>query len=194
MNGNSLKLFYGQRFHEIHPKYFEVKLSSAINSLNGSYKMQKPTTKLNNGQHIACPFLLLIWCFSLLCKILQLLWFSFRLSGDFARPIWCAKRANIIANLNHSHEFFPCKGPFHKRFLSRQLDAIFVALKLYQVSNMFETPAISWRQITLKIAPGLRARFWSCNISATKIASSCCDKKRLCKRALNRTEKKNHLQ
>ena len=35
------------------------------------------------------------------------------------------------------------KARLHRRFLSRQLDAIFVALKLQQVSNMFETPAIS---------------------------------------------------
>ena len=47
---------------------------------------------------------------------------------------------------------------------------------------MFETPAISRRQI----APGLHLRFWSCNLSATKIASSYCDKNRLCKRALTR--------
>ena len=76
------------------------------------------------------------------------------------------------------------KARLHRRFLSRQLDANFVALKLHQVSNMFETPAISRRQITLKIAPGLHVRFWSCNFSATKIASSCRDKNRLCKRAL----------
>ena len=44
------------------------------------------------------------------------------------------------------------KARLHRRFLSRQLDAIFVALKLHQVSNMFETPAISGRQIVLKIA------------------------------------------
>ena len=69
------------------------------------------------------------------------------------------------------------------RFLSRQRDAIFVALKLHQVSNMFETPAISRQQIALKIAPGLHMRFWSCNFRATKIALSCCDKNRLCKRA-----------
>ena len=47
----------------------------------------------------------------------------------------------------------------HRRFLSWQLDAIFVALKLHQVSNMIETPAISRRQIALKIAPGLHVRF-----------------------------------
>ena len=35
------------------------------------------------------------------------------------------------------------KARLHRRFLSRQLDAIFVAPKLHQVSNMFETPAIS---------------------------------------------------
>ena len=65
-------------------------------------------------------------------------------------------------------------------FLSRQLNAIFVAAKLHQVSNPFETPAISRRQIALKIAPSLHVRFWSCNFSATKIASICRDKKSPC--------------
>ena len=51
------------------------------------------------------------------------------------------------------------KARLHRRVMSRQLDAIFVALKLQQVSNMFETPAISRRQIALKIAPGLHVRF-----------------------------------
>ena len=74
------------------------------------------------------------------------------------------------------------KARLHRRLLSRQLDAIFVGLKLHQVSNMFETPAISRQQIALKIAPGLHMRFWSCNFRATKIALSCCDKNRLCKR------------
>jgi len=73
------------------------------------------------------------------------------------------------------------KAHLHRRFLSRQLDAAFVALKLHQVSNMFETPAISRRQIPLKIAPGLHVQFWSCNFSVTKIASSCHDNNRLCK-------------
>ena len=44
---------------------------------------------------------------------------------------------------------------------------------------------MSRRQIPLKIAPGLHVRFWSCNFSATKIASSCRDKNCLCKRALS---------
>ena len=39
------------------------------------------------------------------------------------------------------------KARLHRRFLSQQLGAIFVAAKLHQVSNMFETPAISRRQI-----------------------------------------------
>ena len=72
------------------------------------------------------------------------------------------------------------KARLHRRFLSRQLDAIFVAPKLHQALNMFETPAILPRQIALKIAPGLHVR----SLSATKIASSCCYKNRLCKRAL----------
>ena len=49
------------------------------------------------------------------------------------------------------------KARLHRRFLSQQLDATFVALKLHQVSNMRETPAISRRQIALKIALGTRA-------------------------------------
>ena len=43
------------------------------------------------------------------------------------------------------------KGPFTQ--------AIFVAVKSHRVSNMFETPAISGRQIALKIVPGLHVRF-----------------------------------
>ena len=58
------------------------------------------------------------------------------------------------------HDYFVIvKARLHRRFLSRQLNAIFVALKLQQVSNMFETPAISRRQIALKIALGLHVRF-----------------------------------
>ena len=63
---------------------------------------------------------------------------------------------------------------------------LFVALKLQQVSNMFETPAILGQQITIKIAPGLHVRFWSCNLNVTKIALSCRDKNRLCKQAFTR--------
>jgi len=69
------------------------------------------------------------------------------------------------------------------RLLRPFTQAIFVAPKLHQVSNMFETPAISRRQIALKIAPGLRVRFEVATLSATKIASSCCAKNGLCKRA-----------
>ena len=54
-------------------------------------------------------------------------------------------------------------------------DAISVALKLQQVSSMFETPAISRQQIALKIAPGLLqvrslARQKLHRVAATKIA------------------------
>ena len=59
----------------------------------------------------------------------------------------------------------PCilKARLHRRFLSRQLDAIFVALKLHQVSNTFEPPAISRRLATL-------ARQKLHRVAATKIA------------------------
>jgi len=65
----------------------------------------------------------------------------------------------------HSH-YHRLKARLHRRFLSRQLYAIFVAPKLHQVSNMFETPAISRRQIAVKIAPGLHLRF--CNFERDK--------------------------
>ena len=76
------------------------------------------------------------------------------------------------------------KARLHRRFLSWQLDAIFVAPKLHQVSNMFETPAISQRQIALRSHLVYTCDFEVATLSATKIASSCCDKTRLCKRAL----------
>jgi len=63
----------------------------------------------------------------------------------------CARTLKVFCTL--------LKARLHRRFLSRQLDAIFVAPKLHQVSNMFETPAISRRQIAVKIAPGLHVRF-----------------------------------
>ena len=54
------------------------------------------------------------------------------------------------------------KARLHRRFLS------------HQVSNMFETPGISRRQIALKIAPGLHVRFKARQklhrVPATKIA------------------------
>ena len=64
------------------------------------------------------------------------------------------------------------KACLQRRYMSRQLNAIFVGLKLHQVFNMYETP-ISRQQIALKIAPGFHLPFGSCNFSATKIALSC---------------------
>ena len=54
------------------------------------------------------------------------------------------------------------KARLHRRFLSQQLDAIFVAAKSHLVSNMFETPAI------LKLQ--LLARQKLHRVAATKIA------------------------
>ena len=51
------------------------------------------------------------------------------------------------------------KARLHRRFLSRQLDAIFVALKLQQVSNMFETPCDIAATNRTEIAPCLHVRF-----------------------------------
>ena len=62
------------------------------------------------------------------------------------------RKTSIVLVARDMSNFKFLKARLHRRFLSRQLDAIFVALKLQQVSNMFETPAISRRQIALKIA------------------------------------------
>ena len=95
-----------------------------------------------------------------------------------------AKRIYIlIIKVNTLFSFFVVvfsKGPFTQ--------AVFVAPKLHQVSNMFKTPAISRWQIAVKFAPGLHVRFRSCNFSATKIASSCRNKNCLCKWALKAIE------
>ena len=46
----------------------------------------------------------------------------------------------ILANLwRRALKLGRLKARLHRRFLSEQLDAIFIALKLQQVSNMFET-------------------------------------------------------
>ena len=66
---------------------------------------------------------------------------------------------SLARSLRSLLKFQVLKARLHRRYLSRQLDATFVALKLHQVSNMFETPAISRRQIAQKIAPGLHLRF-----------------------------------
>ena len=56
-------------------------------------------------------------------------------------------------------EFGNVKARLQRQFLSQQLVAIFVVLKLHLVSNMFETPAISRRQVALKIASGSHVQF-----------------------------------
>ena len=66
---------------------------------------------------------------------------------------------NFVDNLLLDNTLHAVKARLHRRFLSQQLDAIFVAAKSHEVSNMFATPAISRRQIALKIASGLHLRF-----------------------------------
>ena len=79
---------------------------------------------------------------------------------------------------------FCIKARLHKRFLSRQLDAIFVALELQLQNHTCKLGAISVRFVAA-ISHGVSNMFETCcNFSATKIASSCRDKNRLCKRAL----------
>ena len=70
------------------------------------------------------------------------------------------------------------------RFLSRQPDAIFVALKLQLQNCVCNSDAI-FSAIFRRDIAGVSNMFetW-CNFNATKIATSCRDKNRLCKRAL----------
>ena len=68
--------------------------------------------------------------------------------------------------------------------MSRQLEAIFVALKL-QLQNHTGKPGAIFCAICRRDIARVSNMFetW-CNFAATKIASSCRDKNRMCKRAL----------
>ena len=76
------------------------------------------------------------------------------------------------------------KACLHRRFLLWQLDAIFLTLKL-QLQNRMCKPHAIFSAICRRDIAGVLNMFetW-CNFAATKIASSCRDKKRLCKRGL----------
>ena len=82
--------------------------------------------------------------------------------------------SEIAANI-----LFYLKASLHRRFLSRQLDAIFVAPKL-QLQNRTCKPGAIFSAICRCDIAGVSNMFetW-CNFAATKIASSCCDKNRL---------------
>ena len=84
-------------------------------------------------------------------------WLLAAKSGD----TWYQLTRSIILNKSifFSLILIGCYACLNRQFLSRQLNAIFVALKLHQVSTMFENPAILRRQIALKIATGLQVRF-----------------------------------
>ena len=77
------------------------------------------------------------------------------------------------------------KARLHRRVLSRQLDAISVAVKL-QLQNRTCKPDAFFSAICCRDIAGVSNMFetW-CNFSATKIAPSCRDKNRLCKRAFS---------
>ena len=78
------------------------------------------------------------------------------------------------------------KARLHKRFLSRQLDAIFVALRL-QLQNRTCKPGAIFSVICRRDIAGVLNMFETrCNFAATKMASSCRDKNRLCKRPLSK--------
>ena len=75
------------------------------------------------------------------------------------------------------------KARLRRRFWLRQLDAIFVANKL-QLQNRTCKPGVIFSAICCRDIAGVSNMFetW-CNFRATKIASSCRDKNRLCERA-----------
>ena len=88
----------------------------------------------------------------------------------------------------HSFSLFrpTLKARLHRRFLSRQWDAIFLAPKM-QLQNNTCKPVAIFSAICCRDIAGVSNMFETCcNFSATKIASSCRDKNRLCKRALSR--------
>ena len=75
----------------------------------------------------------------------------------------------------------------HGRFLSRQLDAIFVALKL-QLQNCTCKPGAIFSAICRRDIAGVSNMFETFyNLSSPKIASSCRDKNRLCKRVFSKS-------
>jgi len=78
------------------------------------------------------------------------------------------------------------KARLHRRFLSQQLDAIFVVLKL-QLQNRTCKPGAILTAICRRDIAGVWNMFetW-CNFGATKIASSWRDKNRLSKRAFTK--------
>ena len=89
-----------------------------------------------------------------------------------------------IPNCFHLFRFTYFKARLHRRFLSRQFDAIFVVLKL-QLQNRTCKPGAIFSAICRRDMAGFSNMFETCcNFSATKIASSCHDKNRLCKRPL----------
>ena len=69
--------------------------------------------------------------------------------------------------------------------MSQQLDAIFVALKLQLQNRTCKPGAIFSAICRHDIAGVLNMYETSCNFAATKIALSCRDKNRLCKRAFS---------
>ena len=77
------------------------------------------------------------------------------------------------------------KACLHRRFLSRQPDAIFVASKL-QLQNRTCKPGAIFSAFCRRDIAGASNMFETCcNLSATNIALSSRNKNRLCKRALS---------
>ena len=99
----------------------------------------------------------------------------------YGQPKCILKRLQSV--LNSAARLIHLKARLHRRLLSRQIDAIFVALKL-QLQNRTCKPGAIFSANCRRDIAGVSNWFETlCNFAATKIASSCRDKNRLCKRA-----------
>ena len=86
--------------------------------------------------------------------------------------------ASYRDTLSHCCAAVQTKTSLHRRFLSRQLDATFVAQKL-QLQNRTCKPGAIFSAICRRDIAGVSNMFETCcNLSATKIALSCRDKNR----------------
>ena len=91
-----------------------------------------------------------------------------------------SKQRTSLDKSNEMRLIFHLGTRLHRRFLSRQFDAIFVAPKI-QPQNRTCKPGAIFSAICRRDIAGVSNMFETCcNFSATKIASSCRD--RLCKR------------
>ena len=113
--------------------------------------------------------------------------------GSYGQVIAATRKADNMPVRAGSKLKIILKARLHRRYLSRQLDAIFVAPKL-QLQNRTCKQGAIFSAICRRDIAGFSNMFETCcNFSATKIASSCCDKNLLCKRAFRVSVSENQM-